>query len=382
MPPGFTYPIDTYIVGTRESVDVWMPYVFTSDEHVRSNDMGYNLHVVGRLRDGVSLEQAQARMDQITAAIAARTPQWALDRATVEPLLQVVTRGVRTWMVMLLAAVSCVLLIACVNLANLMLVRATTRTRELAIRAALGASRWDLSRVLLLESVVLSLTGAAFGIVLAWWGVEILRSAIPPEVPRAANIAVDLRVLAATVIAALVTGLAFGLAPVVQFARPAGAGALYHGDSSATAGRRTQWLRGTLVVLEVALAVVLLVGSGLFLASFARVTGVESRPGLPRRAGRPDQSCRDSRQTRRRAEKRNTQLFANVLNRIHSLPGVEAAALVRRNPSSAWRPADGGFRYSRARAATEEPYRSQPDLGGVLRCRQGPAPEGPRLHRG
>jgi putative ABC transport system permease protein len=198
MQPGFTYPVDTYIVGRREPVDVWLPYVFSSDERVRSNDMGYHLHVVGRLRDGVSIEQAQARMDQITAAVAAQTPQWVMDRAKVEPLLQVVTRGVRTWMVMLLAAVSFVLLIACVNLANLMLVRATTRTRELGIRAALGASRWDLSRVLLLESLVLSLTGAALGVAVAWWGVEILRSAIPPEVPRAASIAVNLRVLAAT----------------------------------------------------------------------------------------------------------------------------------------------------------------------------------------
>ena len=327
MPPGFAYPVDTYIVGTREAVDVWLPCVFSSDDRVRSNDMGYGLHVVGRLRDGVSLEQAQARMDQITAAVATRTPQWAIDRATVEPLLPVVTRGVRRWMVMLLAAVSFVLLIACVNLANLMIVRATTRTRELAIRAALGASRWDLSRVLLLESLVLSLTGAAFGVVLAWWGVEILRSAIPPEVPRAANIAVDLRVLAAAGMAAIVTGLAFGLAPVLQFARPAGAGVLYHGDRSTTAGTRTRWLRGTLVVLEVALTVVLLVGSGLFLASFARVTavnlGLDYRDVLAVQI-RVAEISTDPQKTVRR----NGQLFANVLDRVHAMPGVEAAALL------------------------------------------------------
>lgn len=327
MPPGFAYPLDTYIVGTRESVDVWVPYIISNDDRVRSNDMGYFLHVVGRLRDGVSIEQAQARMDQITAAVAAQTPQWVIDRATVEPLLQVVTRGVRTWMVMLLAAVSFVLLIACVNLANLMLVRATTRTRELAIRAALGASRWDLSRVLLLESLVLSLTGAAFGVVVAWWGVEILRSAIPPEVPRAANIAVDLRVLATTVAAAIVTGLAFGLAPVLQFARPAGGVALYHGDRSATAGTRTRWLRGTLVVLEVALAVVLLVGSGLFLASFARVTavnlGLDYRDVLAVRV-RVAEIPTDP----QKSAQRNGQLFANALDRVNATPGVEAAAVL------------------------------------------------------
>ena len=221
MPPGFSYPVDTYVLGVREPTDVWVPYVFSSDDRVRGNSFGYNLHVVGRLRDGVSIERAQARMGQITAGLAAETPRWFRDRAAkVEPLHEFVTRGVRTWMIMLLAAVSFVLLIACVNLANLMLVRATARTRELGIRAALGGSRWDLSRVLLLESLILSLTGAALGAAVAWWGVDLLRSIVPAEVPRAATIAVDLRVLATTGILAVLTGVAFGMAPVVKFSRP------------------------------------------------------------------------------------------------------------------------------------------------------------------
>ena len=328
MPRGFAYPVDTYIVGTREHVDVWVPRVFSSSDRVRGNDFGYNLHVVGRLRDGVSLEQAQARMDQITAGLAAQTPRWFTDRvAKVEPLREYVTRGVRTWMVMLLAAVSFVLLIACVNLANLMLVRATTRTRELGIRAALGASRWDLSRILLLESLVLSLTGAALGVSLAWWGVEVLRSAIPPEVPRAATIAVDLRVLAATALAAIVTGLAFGLAPVVQFARPAGASGLHHSARTATAGIRTRWLRGTLVVVEVALAVVLLVGSGLFLASFARVTAVNL--GLDYQDVLAVQvRVAEIPTDPQKAAQRNGQLLGNLLTRVRAMPGVASAALV------------------------------------------------------
>ena len=268
--------MDTYVLGVREPIDVWLPYVFSSDDRVRGNSFGYNLHVVGRLRDGVSIEQAQARMDQITASLAADTPRWFTDRvAKVEPLHEFVTRGVRTWMIMLLAAVSFVLLIACVNLANLMLVRATARTRELGIRAALGASRWDLSRVLLLESLILSLTGAALGAAVAWWGVDVLRSVIPAEVPRAATIAVDLRVLAATGILAVLTGVAFGMAPVVKFSRPTVVGALNQAERTSTASIRTKVLRSTLVVAEVALAVVLLVGSGLFLASFARVINVD-----------------------------------------------------------------------------------------------------------
>ena len=236
MPPGFSYPVDTYVLGVREPTDVWVPYVFTSDDRVRGNSFGRNLHVVGRLRDGVSIERAQARMHQIMASLAAETPRWFTDRAArVEPLREFVTRGVRTWMIMLLAAVSFVLLIACVNLANLMLVRATARTRELGIRAALGGSRWDLARVLLLESLILSLAGAALGAAVAWWGVDLLRSIVPAEVPRAATIAVDIRVLATTGILAVLTGIAFGMAPVVKFSRPTIAGALNQSERTGTA---------------------------------------------------------------------------------------------------------------------------------------------------
>jgi putative ABC transport system permease protein len=328
MPPGFAYPVDTYILGVREPPDVWVPYVFNPEDRIRGNSFGYNLHVVGRLRDDVSIERAQARMDQITATLAAETPRWFTDRvAKVEPLRQFVTRGVRTWMVMLLGAVSFVLLIACVNLANLMLVRATTRSRELGIRAALGASRWDLSRLLLLESLVLSLAGATLGVVVAWWGVEILRSAIPEEVPRAAGIAVDLRVLAVTALTAVATGVAFGLAPVVQFGRPIVPSALHQGERAATAGTAVQWLRGTLVVVEVALAVVLLVGSGLFLASFARVTAVNL--GLDYRDVLAVQvRVLEMPSDVQKAAERNRQLLLNVLDRVHAMPGVEVAAIL------------------------------------------------------
>jgi predicted permease len=327
MPPGFSYPVDTYVLGVREPVDVWVPYIFSSDDRVRGNSYGYNLHVIGRLRDGVSIERAQARMNQITANLAAETPRWFTDRvAKVERLQELVTRGVRTWMIMLLAAVSLVLLIACVNLANLMLVRATHRIRELGIRSALGASRWDLSRVLLLESIILSLTGAALGSAVAWAGVDILRSMVPAEVPRAATIAVDLRVLATTGILALLTGVAFGMAPVVKFSRPTVARVLNQSERSSTASLRTKVLRSTLVVAEVALAVVLLVGSGLFLASFARVMNVDL--GLD-----PDDVL--TVQVRvlelpadiQQAAQRNRQLLTNVLGRVRALPGVEVASL-------------------------------------------------------
>jgi putative ABC transport system permease protein len=323
MPPGFAYP-----VGATRPTDVWLPSVFQPEERVRANEFGYRLSVIGRLGDGVSLAQAQAQMDQITARLAAETPRWFTDRvARVEPLREHLTRGVRTWMLMLLAAVGFVLLIACVNLASLLLVRTSARQRELVIRAALGASRGDLARALLTESLLLSTAGAVLGAVAAWLGVDVLRAAIPAEVPRVADLAVDLRVLAFTTIAAVAVGVLFGAAPVLQFSRPAGAAALTQPTRTSTASAAHQRLRGALVVVEVALAVVLLVGSGLFLASFARVAsvnlGLDPRDVLTVRI-RPLVGEANYAQ----AQLRNRDLLRNVIGRVRAIPGVEVAALV------------------------------------------------------
>ena len=266
-------------------------------------------------------------MSQITAGLAAETPRWYRDRAAkVEPLHEFVTRGVRTWMIVLLAAVSFVLLIACVNLANLMLVRATARSRELGIRAALGGSRWDLSRVLLLESLILSLTGAALGAAVAWWGVDLLRSIVPAEVPRAATIAVDIRVLATTGILAVLAGVTFGMAPVVKFSRPTIPGALIQAERTSTATLRTKVLRSALLVAEVALAGVLLVGSGLFLASFARVTNVDLGVD-PNDVLTVQVRVLEVPTNIEQAAQRNRQLLLNVLDRVRAIPGVEVASL-------------------------------------------------------
>ena len=323
MPPSFAYP-----VGAMRPTEVWIPNVFRPEDRVRANEYSYRLQVIGRLRDGASLELAQARMDQITAGLAAETPRWFEDRvARVERLDDYLTRGVRTWMVLLLAAVAFVLLIACVNLANLMLVRASARRRELAIRSALGASRVDLARTLLIEGLVLSLGGTAAGVGLAWAGTEVLRAAIPPEVPKVAAIAVDLRVLAAMAAVAVASGLGFSAAPVLQFSRPLTSGAIALVMRAKSATPAHQWLRGMLVTLEVALAVVLLVGAGLFLASFARVAsvdlGIEPRDVLTvhiRPLTGPDNW--------QLAQQRNRGLLDDVLQSVRAIPGVDAAALV------------------------------------------------------
>lgn len=325
MPPSFAYP-----VGATRPTEVWLPNVFRPEDRVRANEFSYRLQVIGRLRDGMSIQQAQAQMDQITAGLAAETPRWFEDRvARVESLRDYIARGVRTWMLMLLAAVGFVLLIACVNLATLMLVRVSARSRELVIRSALGASRGDLVRGLLVESLLVSLGGAVLGAFAAWVGVEALRSAIPPEVPRAAAIAVDLRVLAATIVMAVVTGLMVSAAPIVQFWRPAAGSALTYVMRASTPNLTHQWLRSVLVTLEVALAVVLLVGSGLFLASFARVArvdlGIDTQNVLTVRV-RP--LVGPLAMSWEQAQLRNRGLLQNILERVRTIPGVEVAAWV------------------------------------------------------
>jgi putative ABC transport system permease protein len=181
-------------------------------------------------------------------------------------------------MLMLLASVGIVLLIACANVANLLLARATSREREIAVRAALGAGRGRLVRQFIVESLVLSAAGAILGVILAYWMVQALRGAMPEGVPRVTTIALDLRVLAATAGVSLITGLLFGLVPAWQMSKPNLNNALNDGTRGASAGRARQRLRGALVVVEVALAVVLLVGAALFIGSFVRLMRVD--PGF------------------------------------------------------------------------------------------------------
>jgi predicted permease len=232
---------------------------------------------------------------------------------------------------MLLAAVGFVLLIACVNLATLMLVRVSARSRELVIRSAIGASRWDLVRALLAESLLLSLGAAALGVFGAWLGVEALRSVIPADVPRVAAIDIDLRVLATGVMMAIASGLLFSVAPVLQFSRARGAGGVTQLMRANTANPTHQWLSGALVTIEVALAVVLLIGSGLFLASFARVTGVnlgiDPHDVLTVRI-RPLVGPLASDISMAVAQQRHRGLLRNVLERVRAMPGVKVAALV------------------------------------------------------
>jgi len=274
MPQSFTYP-----VGSDRPADLLVPRVFPKEDRVKGGSHNYNDTVIGRLKDGVSLKQASDQMWRLSEQLDAQDPKWTPGRrAYVLSLHDHLVGKVRGWMLMLLAAVVLVLLIACANVANLLLVRATGRSREMGIRAALGASPWRLVRGLVVEGLMLSLGGASIGIALAAGGVAVLRAWLPAGLPRVATIGLDLRVLAAAIGASVVTGLVFGVVPALQSARPDLTGALKEGGRSATAGGRAQLVRSLLVVAEVALAVVLLVGAGLFTGSFVRLMRVD--PGF------------------------------------------------------------------------------------------------------
>ncbi len=216
-------------------------------------------------------------MGAVLASLDARYPRWAPRmRAEVVRLHDHLVGSVRPWIVMLLATVLLVMVIACANVANLMMARATVRGPELAVRAALGASRLAFARAVAAEFAVLSIGGAALGVLLAWLIVRGLVPWLPAGLPRAAAIGIDLRVLGAAAAASILTGIGFGLLPALRWSRPDLSSAMGSGSRSTTAGSRTHRLRNALVVVEVALCSVLLVEAGLFAGSFAKLVQVPS----------------------------------------------------------------------------------------------------------
>ena len=259
------------IVGVVPSVftadiqpDVWIPYTGTETR-------GRYLRVVGRLRDGVTMQQAQAQLEGITASLAAANG--SILRADWRPVLvsfyDTLVDDVRGWMLLVLWAAGLVMLVACVNVANLLLAQSAHRSREFAIRASLGASPGQLVASLLAESLMLSLAAAAFGILVAHWGVGLAAAALPGGIPRAGDIAIDFRVLAVAVSSAVAAGVFFGVVPAWHAARTQPGTLLTRGAPMLTPGHG-RW-RGAFIVAEVALVGALLVVSTLFVASFVRV---------------------------------------------------------------------------------------------------------------
>jgi putative ABC transport system permease protein len=313
MPASFIAP--------RDTTEAWTP-VHVSNP-LAANFRGVHfLRTYGRLADGVSLDQARAEMTVIDKNLAAQYPADNKNRSSVLfGLHERIVGDSRRSLLILFAAVSFVLLIACANFANLLLARAAEREREFVIRGALGAGRWRLIRQLLTESVLVSLAGGAIAVVLAIWGTSLLVALKPENLPRLREIGVDNRVLVFTLGVSLLTGLLFGLLPAWSASRSGVGEALKEGGRSSTAGGARQRLRSTFVVVELAVALVLLVGAGLLIKTFWKLRSVESgfNPDhlITMRIELPETRYKDvAPQTRFR-----TQILAGM----NSLPGVHAA---------------------------------------------------------
>jgi len=272
MPAQFGFPIQA------QPAQIWTSIARdaeSTNEGSITVSRGFRVwRVIARLKGGVTRAQAQADLNLVAGNLAAQYPEANRDRGiTVTPLLDSLVSNVRLTLLLLAGAVGCVLLIACVNVANLMLERALVRQKEISIRLALGASRWRIARQLLTESVALAALGGALGLLLAGWGKDLLVALGPEGMARIGEVRLDLRVLAFTALISLLTGALFGLAPALAASGVRLGEALKESGRGASGGRRVSAARGLLVVFEVALALVLLLGGALLVRSLVRLQG-------------------------------------------------------------------------------------------------------------
>ncbi|HLM55388.1 MAG TPA: ABC transporter permease [Pyrinomonadaceae bacterium] len=297
---------------------------WTGQDNWMQRDVRVAGNVVARLKDGVTVGQARADMASVKEGLV-KEYAWtnAGHAVVVQSLYESLVGESRPSLLLMFGAVGFVLLIACANVANLMLARATVRRREFALRAALGAGRWRLVRQLLTESLLLSALGGAAGLLLAAWGVDLLRAAEPPGIPRLEGLKVDTAVLWFTFGLTLLTSIVFGLAPAWQSSRTDLSEALKAGARTAARGAGGP-VRSALVVAEVALSLVLLVGAGLLVRSLARL--LDSDPGF-RPEGVTAMAYALPRQARYAEKEQVNRFHRQALERVAALPGVEAACV-------------------------------------------------------
>jgi putative ABC transport system permease protein len=365
MPASFRFPGDS-------DAQILAPLALNEARERLRTQGQRQVRIIGRLKPGVSLAAARADLDEIRKRAqpssgpmlaegsgqgramqtpgpggsggqlrrnASGTPEMAppASELKVVPLAEHLAGNLRPALLTLLGAVGLVLLIACANVANLMLTRASTRTREMAVRAALGAGRWRLVRQLLAESVTLAVAGGMGGLLLAAWGVNVIARLIPPDagggILAVAAPKLDGNVLLFVLAVSVLTGILFGLAPAVSVAHSNLAEGLKEGSQVASPGTGRGWLRGALAMTELSLALVLLIGAGLLIKSFFRVLQVN--PGfVPERVLTMDLSLTDARYPSRQQK---SEFFSQVLRRVESLPGVRSAALADSLPLSPYR---------------------------------------------
>src|SRR5258706_9639196 len=308
---------ESYAFGTP--TDVFVPIGLHADE-MKERGSHPGIYAIARLKPGVTVETARAELIAMAERISAQYGMKG-NSATLTPLHEAFVGDVRRPLLILLGAVGFVLAIACANVANLLLARAATRHKEMAIRTALGAGRLRIFRQLLTESLLLAIVGGGIGLLLALWGIDLLRTAGADSLPSTAVIKLDGKVLIFTLAVSLLTGIIFGLAPAVGSAQTELHDTLKEGGRSSNAGGHRHWLRSTLVVTEVALSLVLLVGAGLLIKSFLHI--LDTDPGFKPQNLLTMQLALNA----KKDEGEKVLTFFNDLNRrIAGLPGVEAAA--------------------------------------------------------
>jgi putative ABC transport system permease protein len=335
MPPGFSYP---------EKAELWMAKTAFGDPGfgVRT---GHNWRVVGRLKPGIEVEQAQADIGAIEQGIKQRYPSPFQGKdAAVVSLASHVAGEVRRPLLMLFGAVGFLLLIVCVNVANLLLVRVTARARELAVRTALGAARRHLIRQMLAESLLLAVAGGACGLLLAAWSMDLLRVLLPADTPRANEISLDAGVIGFAMAVSAAAGLMFGLLPAWRASGVNVNDALKAGSRTASAGRRSQRTQAALAISEACLSLVLVAGAGLLARSFWNLRSIDA-------GFRPDQVLAADTDFERHGRESLIAKYRDLLERVRAIPGVEAAATTRSLPVESGAP-DGHFFIEDRRAET------------------------------
>ncbi len=323
MPAWFHFPAGGEMpagLSFAQTPEIWTLDTLTPEQ--KQNRGGKSFALIGRLAEGVSARAAEADLAGIAADIATQFPAsnagWTVQ---VIPLREQLVGSVRRPLLVLLTAVGFVLLIACANVANLLLVRAAVRQREVSVRYALGAERRQILRQLLIESFVLSLAAGALGLVLGWWGLRVLQAALPIDLPSLATATLDWRVLGFTAMLSALTGLVFGTAPAFTASRVDLVDGLREGARGTTGSRRAHRTRNALVVVEVALAAMLLIGASLLIQAFIRLLHVETgfradgvltmEVALPRTVY---------------AGQRPAEFFDRLVERLSAVPGVDAVA--------------------------------------------------------